>query len=268
MLGNFRAVLGCVLLAGALAAHAAPEPVALVTEISGTASVAQRPDGGVLEMLHELRVGAVVTLSSGAHAVVVHTGSGVVYDLSGPGRFRVQGGGVDGLNGARVARRELPPEIRSFQLKPQSAMQANIVMRGGTPMWLEGPSGGVLGADELTYRIHGNVGKPSVEVTTLSGTAIVVALEASSAFNPAGAASIKPGTRYLLLVKGTDNRGKPVELSSSFWVIDSESAVRLKSARPRSDATTTDLIVYALALEGAGASATAQETWRAVNARR
>lgn len=268
MLRNCRAVLGCVLLAGTLAAHASPEPVALVTELSGTAVVAQKPDGGTLEVLHELRVGAVVTLNSGARAVVVHTASGIVYDLSGPGRFRVQGKGVDALNGARLARRELPQSIRSFQLKPLSAMQANIVMRGGTPVWLDGPSGGVLGTDELNYRIQGNVVTPKVEITALGGNAIVVVQQASSAFNPASATSIQRGTRYLLLIKGTDGRGKPIELSSSFWLIDSESAARLKAARPVAEATTTDLIVYALALESAGATATAQETWRVVNARR
>jgi hypothetical protein len=71
-----------------------------------------------------------------------------------------------------------------------------------------------------------------------------------------------------MLIKGTDSRGKPVELSSGFWLIDSDSAARLKAAKPVADPTTTDLVIYALALESAGATATAEATWRAVNERR
>jgi hypothetical protein len=69
-------------------------------------------------------------------------------------------------------------------------------------------------------------------------------------------------------VKGADSRGKPVELSSRFWLIDGDAAKRLKAARPQAGASVTDLIVYAMALESAGATATARETWRTVNERR
>lgn len=268
-LRNCRAILGCVLLAGALAAHAAPDVVALVTEVSGSATVAQKPAGSVLEMLHELRAGSVVTLGNGARVVVVHTASGAVFDLRGPGRFRVQGMGIDALSGARPVRRELPAEIKSFQLKALPVMQANIVMRGGgTPMRLDGPNGGVLGTEELTYRIRGNIVAPSVEVTEAGGATIVAAHDASAAFNLASADAIRPGVRYVVFVKGTDSHGQAVLLSSRFWLVDSDSAERLKSAKPASDPTTTDLVVYALALESAGATASAQETWRVVNERR
>jgi hypothetical protein len=267
MFGNCRTFLGLMLLAGALAADAAPESVALVTELSGPAALVRKTDSA-LELLDELRVGAIVSLGNGARAVVVHTASGVVYDLSGPGRFRVQGKDIEALNGARLARRELPPQIKSFQLKPLSAMQANIIMRGGTPMRLDGPNGGVLGTDELDYRIRGSVIAPRVEVTAADGTTIIAAQPTSAIFNPASAAPIAPGTRYLILIKGTDSRGKPVELSSGFWLIDNESAARLKAAKPVSDPTATDLVIYALALERAGATATAEATWRAVNERR
>ena len=268
MLRNCRTVVGCLLLTAAVNVHAAQEPVALVTEVSGTATLAQKPDGGALEVLRELRVGAVMTLGSDARVIVVHTASGAVYDLSGPGRFRVHGLDIEPLNGARAVRHELPAQIKSFQLKPLSAMQANIVMRGGSPVWLDGPNGGVLGIEELTYRIRGNVIAPRVEVTEAGGDTIIGLHDASASFNLAGGDALRPGVSYLLLVKGADDRGKAVELSSRFWLIASDAATRLKAIRPVNAPTTTDLIVYALALESAGATSTAQDTWRAINERR
>jgi hypothetical protein len=259
------AILLITATAGTAAAQVPTEPVALVTELAGAGSVAQKPDGGALEQLHELVPGAVITLNAGSRAVVVHMASGAVFDLSGPGRYRVQAKVVESLSG-RIARRELPPEIKSFQLKPLSSMQASIVMRGAAPARLEGPNGGVLGSEELSYRIRGDVATPSLELLDAEGLSIASAREAPAVFNPGQAAALQPGKQYVVLVKGADSRGKPVELSSRFWLIESDAAARLKAARPEGGASVTDLIVYAMALESAGA--TARETWRVVNERR
>jgi hypothetical protein len=251
----------------AYSAAPAVEPVALVTELTGSGSVAQQPESGALEQLHELVPGAVVTLKAGARAVVVHTASGTVYDLSGPGRYRVQPQALEALAG-RLARRELPPELRSFQLKPLSTMQASIVMRGSAPARLDGPQGGVLSADELSYRIRGDVATPSLDLLDAEGNRIAGALEAPVSFNPAQATALQPGKPYTVRVKGSDSRGKPVELSSRFWLVDGDAAARLLAARPAASASTTDLIVYSMALESAGASASAREVWRLINERR
>jgi hypothetical protein len=267
---GLAAALGLLALLPVQAANgAAPavEPVALVTELAGSGSVAQKPDGGALEQLHELLPGAVVTLSAGARAVVVHTASGTVYDLGGPGRYQVQPQALEALSG-RLARRELPPEIRGFRLKPLSTMQASIVMRGSAPARLEGPQGGVLGADELTYRLRGDLVAPSLELLDAEGNRIAGAREAPASFNPAQATALQPGKPYVVRVKGSDSRGKPVELSSRFWLIEGDAAARLQAARPAASASTTDLIVYSMALESAGATATAREAWRMVNERR
>jgi hypothetical protein len=263
------AVLALLLLPSAHAQGATPraEPVALVTELAGSGSVAQKPDGGALELLHELVPGAVVTLNAGARAVVVHTASGAVYDLGGPGRYRMQPQAIEALAG-RLARRDLPPEIRAFQLKPLSTMQASIVLRGSAPARLDGPQGGVLGADELTYRIRGDVTSARLELLDADGVPLVSAREAPALFSPAQAAALQPGRAYVVRVQGSDGRGKPVELSARFWLVHGEAAARLAAARPSPSASTTDLIVYAMALESAGATATAREAWRQVNERR
>lgn len=269
VLGPLVVLLGALTLAGVHAQALAPraEPVALVTELSGSGSVAQKPDGGALEQLHELLPGAVVALNADTRAVVVHTASGAVYDLNGPGRYRVSPTAIDALSG-RLAKRDLPPEIRAFRLKPLSTMQASIVMRGVAPARLEGPQGGVLGPDELSYRVRGDVGAPNVELLDAEGNRIAHAREVPSSFLPAQAAALQPGKPYVVRVQGSDSRGRPVELTARFWLIDSDAAARLQAARPAATATTTDLIVYAMALESAGATATARETWRVVNERR
>ena len=269
------AVAGTVAMLGApwmgVAAQAAPsgvEPVALVTELVGSGSVTQKLDSGTLEPLHELLPGAVVSLNGATRAIIVHTVSGAVFELRGPGRYRVHDRNVEALQGASLVHRDLPPEIRAFRLKPLSAMQASIVMRGAAPALLNGPNGGVLGADELNYRISGRMSAPQLDVLDADGVVIAHANEPNAVFNPAQAAALQPGKPYLIVVKGADGSGRPVELTTRFWLIDVESATRLKAVKPQADATTTDLIVYALALESAGATATARNLWASINERR
>ena len=69
-------------------------------------------------------------------------------------------------------------------------------------------------------------------------------------------------------MKGADARGRVTELSSRFWLIEADAAQRLKAARPSADASLTDFIVYAMALETAGATASARTAWTSVNERR
>ena len=164
-LRHIGASMVIVTAVGSAAAAPPAEPVGLITELAGVGSVSQKPDGGALEPLRELMQGAVVSLASAARATVVHTPTGTVYELSGPGRFQVQARSIEPLNGAKLSKRGLPPELRAFQLKPLSTMQASIVMRGAAPLRLEGPNGGVLATDELTYRVRGNLTVQTVEVT-------------------------------------------------------------------------------------------------------
>jgi hypothetical protein len=79
---------------------------------------------------------------------------------------------------------------------------------------------------------------------------------------------LQPGKHYRVLVRGTDSRGRATELSARFWLIDTAAAARLTAARPGVDATVTDLIVYAMALESSGATASARTAWQQVNDRR
>jgi hypothetical protein len=262
------AILLIAATAGTAAAQVPTEPVALITELAGTGSVAQNPQDGALEQLHELWPSAIVSLARGARAVVVHTPTGSVYELAGPGRFRVRASGVDALEGAKLAKRDLPPAIRSFQLKPLSTMQASIVMRGTPTVQLEGPDGGVLSGEELNYRVRGTLATQSVELIEAEGTTRSPISGSGTTFNPASVATVQPGKQYRVLVRGTDSRGRATELSARFWLIETAAAARLTAARPGVDATLTELIVYAMVLESAGATASARSAWQLVNERR
>ena len=267
-LRHVGAFLVIVTAVGSAAAAAPAEPVGLVTELSGVGSVAQKPDGGTLELLRELVPGAVVSLAGAARATVVHTPTGTVYELAGPGRFQVQTRSIEPLNGARLAKRGLPPELRAFQLKPLSTMQASIVMRGAAPLRLEGPNGGVLAADELTYRVRGNLTVLAVEVVDLESSEAWPVSNSGTSFGVGTSVPVRSGRRYSVVVKGTDVRGLSTQLSSRFWLIEADPAARLQGARPAASAPMTDLIVYAMALESAGATATARTTWDTINERR
>jgi hypothetical protein len=267
-LRHIGASMVVVTVVGSAAAAPTADPVGLVTELAGVGSVAQKPDGGALEPLRELVPGAVVSLAGAARATVVHTPTGTVYELSGPGRFLVQARSIEPLNGSKLSKRGLPPELKAFQLKPLSTMQASIVMRGTAPLRLEGPSGGVLATDELTYRVRGNLTVQTVEVTDPESSDAWPVSNTGASFVVGTSVPVRPGRQYVVVVKGTDARGQSTQLSSRFWLIDADAASRLQAARPATSAPLTDLIVYAMALETAGATATARAAWTTINERR
>ena len=91
-------------------------------------------------------------------------------------------------------------------------------MRGDSAVRLDGLSGGLLGSDELDYRIRGKLIASNLEVTEAGGARVVAEPDAPAAFNPARAASFVPGTRHRLTVTGTDLAGRPVALASAFWL--------------------------------------------------
>jgi hypothetical protein len=253
---------------GSAAAAPVVEPVGLVTELLGSGSVAQKPDGGRLETLSELVPGAVISLAGAAKATVVHMPTGTVYELTGPGRFRIQARSIEPINGAKLAQRGLPPELRAFRLKPLSTMQASVVMRGVAPVRLDGPNGGVLDTNELTYRVRGNLTVHAVQVVDMDSSDAWPVASSGAAFGIGSSVPVRSGRQYTVVVDGTDARGKPMQLSSRFWLIGADAAASLQAARPAEEASLTDLIVYAMALETAGATATARSTWNTINERR
>lgn len=258
-----------VALVSVAAPLAAAEPVALVTELSGTASVGLKAQAAPLELLQDLAPGARVSLANGARATVVHTASGVVYELAGPGVYRVQAKAVEGADAtSRVTRRELPAELRAYKLNPMVAAQASIVLRSGSGVELDGPNGGVLSEDELRYRVTGDVRQVRFEVLDESGATVARFDDAGNAIDLKGRHAWAAARLYRLQATGLDRAGRTVTLAARFTVMAPDVVERVRRSQPASVTATTDWIVYALALESLGANASARSIWRALHAAR
>lgn len=256
-----------LLLALFVAPIHAMEPVALVTELAGKATLGAKAQAAPLELLQDLMPGARVTLAAGARAVVVHTASGVVYELTGPGAFRVQAKAVESADGkSHVARRDLPAEIRAYKLNPAVAAQASVIMRSSQPLRLAGPNGGVLTDDELRYGVPGSLRDTHLEVLDGTGT-VVLRLDGAGVFDLKGRHAWSPGQRYVVRVKGVDARSRPATLEAAFQVLAPEAVARMRSMQPAAGTPATDWIVYALALESVGANASARDVWTTLQAR-
>jgi hypothetical protein len=253
------------LLLGVAASAAAIEPVALVTELKGSGTMGAQGRPTALELLQDMVPGTRVTLARAARAVVVHTASGTVYELLGPGSFRVQAKSVEAVEpSARISRRELPAEIRSYRLNPSVAAQASTIMRSGVGgLRLDGPDGGVLDEDELRYAVSGTLQETQVDVLDEQGSNVVHLEGAdSAAFELKGLFAWLPGERYTVNVSGKDARGRAVALKARFQLLPSDAAAQLRARQPTAATPATDWIVYALALESVGANATARSIWR------
>jgi hypothetical protein len=256
-----------LLLALFVAPLHAMEPVALVTELAGKGTFGASTRTEPLELLQDLMPGARLTLAGGARAVVVHTASGVVYELTGPGAFRVQAKAVESADGkSRVARRELPAAIRAYKLNPAVAAQASVIMRASAPLRLAGPNGGVLSDDELRYGVPASLRDTRLEVLDETGT-VVLRLDGADGFDLKGRHAWSPGHRYVVRVKGIDARSRAVTLEAAFQILPAETVARVRSMQPAAGTPATDWVVYALALESVGANASARDVWTTLQSR-
>jgi hypothetical protein len=246
----------------------AVEPVALVTELSGTGTLGSKPQAVALELLQDLAPGARLTLARGAHTVVVHTASGVVYELDGPGSFRVQPTTIEPADKtSRVRRRELPAEIRAYKLDPKVAAQASIVLRGGAEVRLDGP-GGVVSEDELRYAIVGALREIRFEVLDEQDAPVLRIDGADGVIDLKGRYAWTSAQGYRVQATGIDARRRPVRLEARFRILPADAAARLRTWQPTSASAATDWIIYALALESLGANASAHGIWQTLHAAR
>jgi hypothetical protein len=225
--------------------------VAIVTEVEGSARVVVRGHAVGLEVADPVEQGAIVVLEREARVALTYPVGGSIYELHGPGRFAVQGDGVQARSGSgRLARRDLIPALRALRIQPDgSTLQGSAAMRGEAVQELQpdGPSGTQLAGDpiRLCWRSLGPQWSYRVRLIDDDGIVLFEAHTADSTFELPEAVQLQPNVPYLWHVLATGPHGQSSDGAGQFRRLDPEAEQALITAQalePQLDASGRTLI--------------------------
>ncbi len=257
------AMLGTLLTvsAAALAQGAA----ALVIDTQGTATLRSK---AALQILAEVPPGTELTLAAGARAVLVHSGNGVEYTLSGPGEFRWGNDGAQALRGGQIATREpLGGTLREVRLRTARLVQASVAMRGepraealqlASPAstWLLDPPAlfrwaPVPGVQSYRFELTDDRGGVLFSAESVTATQIVLPAEVK----------LEAGRTYAWQVRTQRADGSRVEGWTEFGIAAPELAARARALQPAPEGRFADRLLYAALLEEWGLHEPADAVW-------
>ena len=130
-----KLVVGLLFAAASVAQAQVTEPLGMVIDVQGAATLTSAGKTAPLEMLSYLRQQNEVQLSQGAQLVVTWYAGSKEMKFSGPARLRVEPGGIKVVQGGAAQERAVADEkVAATKKLPARLGQAAINMRGLKPM--------------------------------------------------------------------------------------------------------------------------------------
>jgi hypothetical protein len=130
-----KLIVGLLFAAAPVAQAQVTEPLGMVIDVQGAATLTSAGKTTPLEMLSYLRQQNEVQLSKGAQVVVTWYAGSKEMKFSGPARLRVEPGGIKVVQGGAAQERAVTDEkVAATKKLPARLGQAAINMRGLKPM--------------------------------------------------------------------------------------------------------------------------------------
>jgi hypothetical protein len=247
------------------ASTASAQPVAIVTDVQGRATLDSAASGAPVEVLTELRDGARMRLDAGARAVALYLQSGQHYDLAGPGEVDFAAVGPATYGGASVTRRATP-HGKEIRLRATGLAQGGLIVRSGG-IRVAAPVRTVLepSPEFVWHDLRHGLRYRFTLIQEGGGTLFETETDARSLRLPANIV-LKRGVDYRWRVASTSGDPRPAE--AVFRVADQDLRIRSDALRPGANATFPDRVAYALWLENVGLQSEATRAWRELAAAR
>lgn len=244
----------------------AQQPLAFFSDLKGAVTL----DGNARpQILGELARGQKITLGADGNASVMYVATGREFALKGPGEYLVREADVASSSGAAAAAR--PTEWRtSGKVLAQVAETsgASVRMRSlarpkapEPSQALHYPVQGAVATLQPVFRWNAPDAKAVADFTLLVDGHEQPVVKARAVGGTYKLPSrLKPDTEYAWRVSiGSEDLG-----IARFRTLSASAASALESRRPASGAPFSDRVLYALALQEAGASQDAREAWAAL----
>jgi hypothetical protein len=252
------------LAALAVAPWAAAAPVALVTDVDGSALQGGEP----LRLLAEVQAGAEVDVADGGRVVVFYFGDGAEWTLAGPGRYRLVAKAPEAQRASPAPQRKAAPvAYRQFKLRTDRIAQGGMVMRGGEPDVLVAPVDEVVLAPDVRFAWQ-PTGAGVVyrfELVDDQGNRLVSTETKEAEARLPDHVKLAGGRTYYWSLRAAEGQGGPAFYrATGFRVADAATAQRVKAAAPKPDATFSERALYVALLEDVGAKTAARDARRAL----
>ncbi len=260
-----------------LVGASAADPVALVTDLKGNATLTENGKSSPLSVLTYLTAGAEIVLEAGGRLVVTFFSQPTEYTFAGPATVSIGPDSAKALKGQAAQPHQLADgkalAARKFApLQRERTAMASFEMRGSPrpQVRLLGP----VNTEVLTET-------PEFSWTTLPGVSRYhwvlsesgggVPLEANvegGNYRLPRESALHYGTTYKWKIDCRLPSGKTSWASGEFTLIDADRARRIIALRPAPDASFSDRLLFAVLLETEGLGFDAQREWRSLTRER
>ncbi len=250
-----RAIAVLVAAAGA-AAHA--QPVAVVTDVRGGATLGAA--GAPAAILGQVSSGDRIGLPDGARVSLLYYTSGAQFDARGPGAIVIDAARPRPEQGAAVAPRAAGP-APAPRLAPGGLVQGALVMRSlglriATPesqvLSLRPPLAWTDSRADATY---------DVALIDAAGTRLFEATTPERRAVLPDALALEPGASYALEVKARVGGAVVQVARAEFVVAPDDLRAQARALAPAADADVADRVAYALWLDQSALLDEAQRWW-------
>lgn len=245
------------------------EPVAMVTDVSGSVSTLEKGKAKKVLLLSYLEPNMTLQLDANAHLTVTFLSKPVEYRFAGPAKLTVEQDRIlagDGKAEAHTVSLQKTSAAKKFTVaQRESVTQAAFEMRAGRPgLRLDDPvDTSLIGGDALSFSWDGPRPKGGYQLS-LYDSHNQLLHHASPTTNSwtSSAGLLKAGNTYEWEVKAALENGEVLTARGNFSVAAEADAKAIQSQIPPAGSTFSDRVLYAVFLEEKGFKYDARHLWK------
>lgn len=249
-------------------------PVALVTDLTGTATLGEGQMARKLEILDQLDVGAVVALESGVSLNAVYLQGGHEYRYQGPAQVYFREDQPITLRGDEPVKEALLASDDHSLMSSVGVAQAAMVMRSagaaGEKVELITPvNTRVLAArPDFRWRAVDNIDRYKISVEDSNEQVVWTASVAGDHARLPDDVHLVPGARYTWSVVADGGHQDDATAWANFRVSGNDTRAEVQARRPDDNAAFSERLLFAIWLQDQGLREEAQPYWEALSKER
>lgn len=257
-----------ILVAAVVVGAARAEPIAIVTDVQGSASLQSGGGATPLPLLAELTDGTRVSLAGGARVTALYVRSGDEYTVEGPGAVDFRTTRPDASGGATVSRRT-PPQGREIRIRPASVTQGGLVVRSAGARLISPVASTTL---ERSPEFRWEDARRNVHyrfsLTDADGSAVYGVETDARALRLPESVALKPGALYRWEIAVRSNGDHLQSVRATFRTASDDVRAQARALRPEASAGFSGRVAYAVWLDQMELRDEAQRWWRQLSSER
>jgi hypothetical protein len=247
-----------------------PDPVAIVTDISGKVDTQVEKTVVQAALLTAFLEGSRARLQAGARMVVLYLSAGDQFEIKGPALVRFAPQAPESLSGTEPVR--LRPAVgkdgKSIRIRPVGVTPAALVVRGGVhkPIRTLSPTGPLT--LERAPQFRWEPAEPGLEYRFAlkddRGNTVFAQRVLGEALQLPADVVLAAGARYRWSVGTRSPAGQQYAAEQAFAVADADTRAAMDNYRPAANAPLHEQVTFAVWLDQTGLREEASAQWKKI----